>query len=227
MGLTPLVHTRTALGAGCGLRERKKQRTREALIDAAFDLFARKGFEATTVEEIADAVEVSSRTFFRYFASKEEVALSPTEDLLGALLDTMAARPASEPALTALRNAAVEVLRDAESGANGFDKARFACSQVMMAATPTLYARSYERSTAIQSELVAAVATRMGVDPVTDLRPHVVAGVMLCGVRSGAESYLAGRPGESLADVFDRACGMLADGIDFPSAVAGSSVSAT
>src|SRR5437879_11261827 len=98
--------------ATAGRRERKKQRTREALIDAAFELFARKGFEATTVEEIADAVEVSSRTFFRYFASKEDVALSPTEDLLATLLDTLAGRPPGEPALTALRHAAVEVLRD-------------------------------------------------------------------------------------------------------------------
>lgn len=227
MGLTPLVHPRAPRGAETGLRERKKQRTREALIAAAFDLFARKGFEATTVEEIADAVEVSSRTFFRYFASKEDVALSPTEDLLATLLDTLAARPAAEPALTALRRAAVEVLRDAETGTNGFDKARFHCAQTMMAASPTLYARSFERATAIQDELVGAVADRMGVDPATDLRPHLVAGVMLCGVRSGAESYLAARPGESLAEVFDRACAMLADGIDYPSALPGVSATGT
>src|SRR5215470_3848524 len=95
-----------------GLRERKKLRTRTALIDSAFALFQRKGFEATTIDEIAEAVDISPRTFFRYFASKEEVALSLIEEQFEAILRRLAGRPPEEPVLTAMRRAAVEVIRD-------------------------------------------------------------------------------------------------------------------
>src|SRR4030088_299673 len=103
-----------------GLRERKKLRTRTALIDSAFALFQHKGFEATTIDEIADAVDVSPRTFFRYFTSKEEVALSLVDDQLAALLDRVARRPPTESDLDALANAGMEVLRAFETGGDRF-----------------------------------------------------------------------------------------------------------
>src|SRR5690349_4456662 len=108
-----------------GLRERKKRRTRDALTDAAYALFDAKGFDATTVDEIAAAVEVSPRTFFRYFASKEELALAPLDQQVAAMLAALAARPAAESVLTALRAAAVEVLEACEDGADGFDGERY------------------------------------------------------------------------------------------------------
>src|SRR3954465_15547026 len=94
-----------------GLRERKKQRTREALIDAAQELFCAHGFEATTIDQIAEAVEVSSRTFFRYFTSKEDVALALADEQITAVLQAFAAQPADLPVLTAMQAAAVEVVR--------------------------------------------------------------------------------------------------------------------
>ncbi|MGW4801045.1 TetR/AcrR family transcriptional regulator [Nonomuraea sp. NPDC004297] len=76
------------------LRERKKQRTRQALIDAALALFAARGFGGVTLDELCDEVEVSKRTFFRYFGGKEEVAMAPLHDLWRAFLEELETAPA-------------------------------------------------------------------------------------------------------------------------------------
>ena len=94
-----------------GVRERKKQRTRMALIDAALELFARDGYEETTIDEIVAALPVSQRTFFRYFASKEDVVLSQVSERYRAIEDALAARPAGERPFTALFEALRTVLQ--------------------------------------------------------------------------------------------------------------------
>ena len=76
-----------------GLRERKKARTRSAIELAAVDLFEQKGYEATTVEEIAAIADVSPTTFFRYFPTKADLLLSDHGQRLGALFDAIVARP--------------------------------------------------------------------------------------------------------------------------------------
>ncbi|MEX5708484.1 helix-turn-helix domain-containing protein [Parafrankia sp. FMc6] len=91
-----------------GLRERKKRRTRQSIIDAAHELFHLKGYEAATVEEIADQAEVSVRTVFRYFTSKEAIALAPLDEMGDLTVAALRRRPAEEPPLTALRNAAFD-----------------------------------------------------------------------------------------------------------------------
>jgi AcrR family transcriptional regulator len=86
-----------------GLRERKKQRTRQQIIEAAMGLFAERGYHATTIADIAEAADVAPRTFFSYFPSKEAVVFYNVERDLDALASTLRDRPAGESTFDALR----------------------------------------------------------------------------------------------------------------------------
>ena len=201
-----------------GRRERKKQRTREALVDAAFALFQKKGFDATTVEEIADAVDVSSRTFFRYFGSKEDVLLTFQEEQFAAMLAALAAQPAELSVMTALRQAAVAVLRACEQGEYGFDPDRFLCLQHLMENSSAVLGSSLEHAQKKQADLTRVIADRMGADPAEDLRPHVVAASASCALRAAFDAYAGGvRVGVPFSDVVSEVFAILEKGVNYPS----------
>jgi AcrR family transcriptional regulator len=92
----------SAPGQEAGRRDRKKNETRQALRDAAHRLFAEKGFTGTTIDDIAEAANVSRRTFFRYYDSKDDLLRSDISDLLPAMLAALRSRPAAEPPLAAI-----------------------------------------------------------------------------------------------------------------------------
>src|SRR6478672_7353166 len=79
----------TPLAEPTGLRERKKQRTRELIATAALDLFSRRGYHATTIAEIAAAAEVSERTVFTYFPTKEDILFSDHADFRARLAEAL------------------------------------------------------------------------------------------------------------------------------------------
>src|SRR5690242_3821738 len=85
-----------------GRRARKKQHTRDELVSAATRLFAERGFDETTTADIAEAADVSQRTFFRHFASKEAVLYGDSDEIAAALGDAIRARPKKESPLTAV-----------------------------------------------------------------------------------------------------------------------------
>src|SRR5262245_13768520 len=154
--------------AASGLRERKKARTREAIIDAALDLFGHKGFEATTIEDIAAAADVSPRTFFRYFESKVDRVMARNEahgDKIGPL---MAGRPASEGPVEALSQ-----VRQQTRGEVHADPCGVRAIEVMVS-TPML--RIWARSDLYQdeAELFRAFAAPLGTDD-AELTAHVMA----------------------------------------------------
>ncbi|MFJ8962393.1 TetR family transcriptional regulator [Lentzea sp. NPDC102401] len=193
-----------------GLRERKKERTREALIDAAHVLFCANGFEATTIDQIAEAVEVSSRTFFRYFTSKEDVALSLADDQITAVLKAFAAQPGDMPVLTAMRTAAVDVVRVHEA------ETRYNSLQNLISVSPALTAARVERAAARFDEVVRLISARMGVDPDVDPRPCLVASVVLCAVPTAVVAWRAAGHRTPESELTGQAFDLLAAGLDYP-----------
>ncbi|MFC5745947.1 TetR family transcriptional regulator [Actinomadura rugatobispora] len=140
-----------ARGAGSGLRERKKRRTREALGSAALRLFAERGYEETTIADIAAAADVSPRTFFSYFPSKEDVVFAEVDDRLEEVADRLARRPLGEPPLEALRTAIVEVIEALVSGVGEYGPV-----QVRLALErPAVRARALQRLMDVQEVMEA------------------------------------------------------------------------
>jgi AcrR family transcriptional regulator len=95
-----------------GLRERKKAKTRLALEAAALQLFDADGYDETTVEQIAEVADVSTRTFFRYYPTKADVLLSDQAGRLAMVTDTLAARPSDEPIMASLRALMIAISED-------------------------------------------------------------------------------------------------------------------
>ncbi|GAA2446916.1 TetR family transcriptional regulator [Actinomadura vinacea] len=117
-----------------GLREVKKQETRQLISDHATRLFIAQGFEQTTITEIAAAARVAKKTVTNYFARKEDMALDHQEEFTATLAHTVAARQPGESALTALRRAFQDAAaaQDPVAGFSGLPFAR------MIADSPTL-----------------------------------------------------------------------------------------
>jgi AcrR family transcriptional regulator len=149
-----------------GLRERKKRATRDALIRAALELFVERGYDETTLAEIADAAGVSTRTIFAYFPSKEDILFSTMQAMGDALASALAERHADTDALSALREF---ILASAHEKTELDHK----LGQVI-AGDATLASHKRARIAQLQEVLAAAIADDLGVGP-DDLRPQVAA----------------------------------------------------
>lgn len=171
---------------GEGLRERHRRRTAALLEEAALRLFAERGVENVTVEEIAAAAEVSRRTFFRYFASKEDVLLTDHKERLAHLRAALEARPADEPALTALRQAFLSM-----AGSYEEERERLLQRARVMQSSDAMQSRSLGYQTLWEDAMTDMMATRMGVDPDRDLRPGVIAVTTLACLRVATGNWLA------------------------------------
>src|SRR5262245_47919008 len=166
--------------AGPGLRERKKQRTRQALIDAAARIYREKGFEGVTVAEIAREADVAPRTFFGYFETKEDVFLGRGDERLERLARTIRERERGEPILTAVRR---ELLRVRAAPAERLEAETPELAELLR--HPAIANRLRERWNRWEDMLAEAIASDAGVAP-EDPEPRVVAAALTGAIRVAA-----------------------------------------
>ena len=174
------MHDQVAIG----LRERKKLRTRELIATTALRLFAERGYAPTKVADIAEAAEVSERTVFTYFPTKEDVLFSDLRDFERGLGAALAERPQGRPALDVLRSFMVDSLGMLDAQA----KLRW---QVV---SGDEHLRSRER--ARQAGLGRAIATAIGEDlgeEADDLRPQLVTAAVIAAFTAAYEHRFSAR----------------------------------
>lgn len=192
-------------GAGCEptLRERKKQRTRKAISDAATDLFAQRGFDAVTVDDIAEAADVSRKTVFNYFRCKEDLLFDEADAARERLLAAVREREPGESVLDAVRRNALAGIERMCSGEQPWIEKM----SRLVAASPSLQAREREIYDDIARALAEVIREETGADQF-DCGPDVAAQALMAVQRSVIASarrqVLDGQTGPRLARALRR-----------------------
>ncbi|GAA3463722.1 TetR family transcriptional regulator [Saccharothrix longispora] len=187
-----------------GLREQRKARTRRAIQEHALRLFLTKGYDDTTVEEIAAAAGVSHMTFFRYFPTKEAVVEDDDYDPL--IAELVRGRPAGEDPMTALHGA----LRAGLDAVLAADRDAVYTRTRLVVTTPALRARQWRNTDTTQSLLARALADRE--DRPVDLRLRVIAAAATAALITALTAWVDGDGVEDLRVLVDRAFAALAGG---------------
>jgi AcrR family transcriptional regulator len=188
-----------------GLRERKKAKTRAAIQAHALRLFAQQGYAETTVDQIAEAAEVSQSTFFRYFPTKEDVVLHDRYDPL--LISAFHAQPAELRPIEAIRVAIGAVLGELPPDELKLEQAR----GELIFSVPELRARFMDQLAATIAMLAEAVAERIGRRPDEFVVRNFVGA--LIGVAMAAMLDMAENPDADYLAAFDRGLAHLDAGL--------------
>lgn len=190
-----------------GLRERKKHKTRMAIQREAMRLFQERGYEATTIEQIAEAVEISPSTFFNYFPSKEDVVFADPYDPL--LVSVFRARPKDEPPSASIRSAFNEGLGQALQ----VDRDIILARARLILSVPALRARVWEDLLRSQDLLCALLAERVG-RGADDYELRVAAMMLLGAVLEAGVQWVRGDGRGDYADLVNRALDVVEGGLD-------------
>jgi AcrR family transcriptional regulator len=193
-----------------GLRERKKQRTRETISRVALELFVERGYHATTLADIAEAADVSTRTIFAYYPSKEDILFSEFPALLDAIAQALEERAAGKDALGTVRDFILSMPHGEKSELD-------AQRHTIIDSDPTLRSHMRARLAQLQDLVAAGVAQDIGADA-DDLRPSVVAASLIAAFevlseRDTAKTHKQQTP-EEVAAVIDPVIAFLRGGLD-------------
>lgn len=189
-----------------GLRERKKLQTRQAIRRAAHRLFAERGYDATPVERIAEAADVSPSTVFRYFPTKEDIVLA---DGRHAVLEAgLRARPADEPVVESMRQITVEALRRLTAQERGELVQRVR----LIREVPAVRGRTAEHTARDAAGLTAVLAERSG-RPDGDPELRVIAAALLAALQEAMLTWVENGPEADPEALVHRAMDVLARGL--------------
>ncbi|NAS26708.1 TetR family transcriptional regulator [Herbidospora sp. NEAU-GS84] len=189
-----------------GLRERKKEKTRRTIQEHALRLFAEQGYDATTIEQIADAAEVSPSTLFRYFPTKEDIVVQDDYDPL--LVERLIAQPPEVPPVRALRNAFGEAMRGIPDGELGEIRAR---ARLQMG-VPAIRARIFQNMLDTMELLAEGVARRTGADPAS-FQVRVLIGAVMGTIIPVLQTWATADEEVPFADMVDEAFSLLEAGL--------------
>jgi AcrR family transcriptional regulator len=199
-----------------GLRERKKQATREALTLAALRLALERGLENMRVEDIAAEVQVTTRTFNNYFSSKYEALVARHVDRMRQAAEELRARPADEPLWDAVTHAVLAPVAGADRARESPEPEVLAGIR-LIAGEPALQAEALKAGLAADGEFAAAVAERTGTDVDRDLYPRLVAGAVAVATHVATEQWLRAESPVPLVPLLREALGQVAAGLPVPS----------
>lgn len=193
-----------------GLRERKKRETRAALIRTAFSLCAERGVDEVTVADIAAGANVSTRTFFNYFSSKEEALLGGT-DRAERVAARLAARPADEPLWDALRATVTEQVL----GEQVPSRDELLAQMRLVLDHPALLQQQLMLWLDMEERMVVEVARRIGAGP-EDLTPRLVVAAAVAAIRVGLMRWVDHPTDEPLEAALDAALATIAPAFPGP-----------
>lgn len=197
------------VGEPMGLRDRKKDRTRRRVHGTALALFAERGYDHVTVEDVAEACDLSRATIFRYFPTKEHLVVGVEPERLDDLREAFEQRPGDEPVFEAIRHALVAVAQRYED-----DRDELLLVAGIVEGHPALQARAEGLRAEWTAAFAELILPRIAPGARAGLRARVLAGAVVAAMGVAVEEWLAGDSPADLAEVLNEAMALLATGFD-------------